>query len=466
MYLHDPAHSSFDPNESLLNPKNVGGLVPLWQTSLGGTISTGVTVSNGVLFFGAWDGNFHAVDASTGAILWLRYLGKAPDPDNPACGPGIGIASQATISGDIIYAAGGDSSVYALNRYTGEIQWRVPLADPQTGAFLWSSVLLSGNALYVGIASLADCPLVRGGVARIPLDNPTRPLIRYLVPQEVAGASVWSTPAIDEQANLLYITTGNADGDVQDATEGIWGSALLALDATTLEMRAYFFLPLQPGAYDADWGSSPLLFETPDGSPFVAANGKNGAMWVLHRPDLTPAWGTQLAIDCIAPEFGCGSLSTPAFDGRTLFTGAGASDLYPGYDGSIYAFDAAGTELLWSRPSEGVVIAPVTVTPGLVYVPTTQGMAILDAATGDELWSDWGSAGLYGQAVVADGRVYSTYNNGDLIAWSLMDGSAQPAGKGAARPTVRPTGHRPPGPGLLRRGPPRRSDPGPASPPQ
>src|SRR6266496_5110471 len=71
MYLHDPTHSSFDPNESLLNPGNVGWIAPLWKTFVGGPISTGVTASNGVLFFGAWDGNFYAVDASTGAVLWV-----------------------------------------------------------------------------------------------------------------------------------------------------------------------------------------------------------------------------------------------------------------------------------------------------------------------------------------------------------------------------------------------------------
>ena len=434
MYLHDSTHSSYNPDESSLTPGNVAGLEPLWTTVVSGTISTGVTFSNGVLFFGAWDGNFYAVEAATGAILWLRYLGKAPDPDNPACGPGIGIAAQAAISGDTIYAAGGDSNVYALNRFTGKILWQVPLADPQAGAFLWSSVLLSGNVLYVGIASLADCPLVRGGVARIPLDNPSQPLIRYFVPHRALGASVWSTPAIDEKANLLYVTTGNAEDDVQDAARRIWGSALLVLDATTLDIQSYFFLPLQPGDIDADWGSSPLLFETPDGTPYVAASGKTGVMWVLHRPDLTPAWAATLAIDCIAPEFGCGSISTPAFDGRTLFTGAGASDSFPGYNGSVYAFDPAGPSLLWSHPTDGVVIAPVTLTPGLVHVPTTEGMLILDAATGKELWSDSDSGGLYGQAVVADGRIYCTYTDGYLVAWRLTERLGPPVASGAARP--------------------------------
>ena len=463
MYLRDPAHSSYNSTESLLNSRNAGRLTPQWTTTVNAPISTGVTVSAGVLFFGAWDGNFYAVESSTGAILWMRNLGKAPDPEDPECGPGIGIASQPAVSGDTVYAAGGDSTVYALNRYTGEIVWRVPLADPQAGAFLWSSVLLSGNTLYVGIASLADCPLVRGGVARIPLDDPTHPLIRYLVPEDTAGASVWSTPAIDEQANVLYVTTGNADFDVQDAGQGIWGSALLALDASTLGIQAYFLLQLAPGDIAADWGSSPSLFATPDGNQFVAASGKNGIMWVLHRPDLTPVWAATLAIDCVAPEFGCGSLSTPAFDRRTVFTAAGTSDLFPGYDGSVYAFDPAGPSLLWAHPSAGVVIAPVTVTPELVLVPTIKGMVVLDAASGEELWTDSENGGLYSQAVVADGTMYCTYISGAVIAWRATGLPGNPVAAGPARAQALRSPVPPP---LLRRGPRKLSRPAPASPPQ
>jgi outer membrane protein assembly factor BamB len=422
MYLRDPSHSSYNPTESLLSRANVSDLRPLWKFTVGGTISTGVTYFHGVLFFGAWDGNLHAVEAATGVLLWTQYLGKAPDPANRQCGVGIGIAAQPTVSGDVVYAAGGDSSVYALNRHTGEILWKVPLADPLLGAFIWSSVLRSGDALYVGIASLADCPLVRGGVARIALNNPSQPLIRYFVPQDAVGASVWSTPALDEEAGVLYVTTGNAENDVQDEAQGIWGSALLALDATTLEIQAHFFLPLQSDDVDADWGSSPLLFQNRDGRRYVAASGKTGVMWVLNRRDLSPAWSANLALGCIAPELGCGALSTPAFDGQTLFAAAGVSELYPDYTGCVYAFDPSGPTLLWSYGADGVVIAPVTITPGLVHVPTTEGMVILDSATGQELWRDWeGSSGLYGQAVVANGMIFCSYINGYLIAWSVTE---------------------------------------------
>lgn len=418
MYLGDVAHSSYAANETQIHGANVSRLAPIWKLSVGATLSSAVTVSGGVLYFGAWDGNFYAVNAATGTVLWSAFVGVAPSPANNqdgACMPGIGVSSQPVVSGGSVFVGGGDSTVYALDRTTGDVQWTLPLADPQSGAYLWSSVMLSNNALYIGIASLADCPLVRGGLARIPLDDPTHPLIRYLVPEGSVGASVWSTPAIDEQAGLVYVTTGNADR--QDATRGEYGSALLALDAVTLEIRASFFLTIPYGDADVDFGSSPLLFQTADGQPYVAANGKNGVVYVLRRPDLSLAWQYQIALDCIDPKLGCGSVSTPAFDGSVLYTGAGTSATPGGTPGQVFAFDPASGQPNWIYSAPGVVIAPVTLTPGLVWVPNTKGLSILDSATGSELWTQNDSGGLFSQAAVSDGTVYCSFITGDVVAF-------------------------------------------------
>ncbi len=423
MYLGDLSHTSFRPGETQITSGNVSQLQPLWKTSFGATVASGVTVSGGFLFFGDWDGNFHSVNALTGSAAWSQFLGQAPAPADPSCGPGLGVSAQPVVSADVVYAGGGDSAVYAMNAHTGEILWRVPLADPQTGAYLWSSLMLSNNALYVGIASLTDCPMVRGGLARIPLDDPTHPSIRYFMPPNQQGAGVWSTPAIDEKNGLVYVATGNAD--TQDAENGIWGSALLALDATTLDVRSYFFRPITPEEDDADWGSSPLLFES-GGQPLIAANGKNGVMYVLTTPDLSLVWSYTLAIDCDSPEVGCGSISTPAFDGKTLVTGSGQPSADSSLQGAVYAFDPASQNLLWMYPATGTVLGPVTLTPGLVFVSSDAKLAALDIATGAELWNDGGHAGLYSQPVVSGGVLYATYINGDVIAWGLPSGSGGP----------------------------------------
>ena len=204
----------------------------------------------------------------------------------------------------------------------------------------------------------------------------------------------------------------------QDPIKGVWGSALLALDATTLQIRSYFFLPIAPTDDDADWGTSPVLFQS-GGQPLVAASGKTGMMYVLHRPDLAPLWSYKLARDCDSPELGCGSISTPAFDGSVLVTGAGEPD-GNAPPGMVYAFDPAAQQLLWQYAAAATVLGPVTLTPGLVFVSTEAGLVVLNAATGAVLWTDGGVSGaMYGQPVVSNGILYATYVNGDVIAWGV-----------------------------------------------
>ncbi len=419
MYLGDPAHSSYLPAETELNPTNLSQLQQLWKLNVGSPVASGVATSNGTLFFGAWDGYFYSVDAATGDILWKVFLGMAAPPAEADCQPAIGVTAQPVVDGDVVYAGGGDSALYALDRSSGKIIWRTQLADPQSGAYLWSSLLLDKGAIYIGIASLGDCPLVRGAVARISLSDPSHPLLQYLMPEGGLGAGVWSTPALDDRNNVLYVTTGNAD--VQDANSGSFGSALLALDATTLAIRAWFFKPIADFDPDSDWGSSPMLFQTPDGRQYVAANGKDGVMYVLNRADLSLAWTYKLATLGDDPELGEGSLSTPAFDGQTLYSGAGTSDAANSSPGTVYAIDPVTHNSRWVYGARGVVLAPVTATPLIVLVPSTKGLAILDAATGVESWNDQGSVASFGQAVLANGTIFATYVNGDVVAWTLPD---------------------------------------------
>src|SRR5271157_602714 len=375
MYLGSLSHTSSRPGETTIYSGNVAQLHQLWKTSVGATVSSGVSTSGGFVYFGDWSGNFHSLNALTGASQWSQFLGKAPDPADPSCQPrGIGVSSQPAVAGNTVYVGGGDSAVYAMDRSTGAILWRVPLADP------------------------------------------AHPQIVYFTPANTLGAGVWGTPAIDEQNNLVYVTTGNAVS--QDAQNGVWGSTLLALDATTLQIRSYSFLPIAPTDNDADWGSSPVLFES-GGQPLVAANGKTGVIWVPHRPDLAPLWSYKLARDCDSPLLGCGSISAPAFDGSVLVTGAGQPD-GNSPPGMVYAFDPTAQQSLWQYPAAATVLGPVTLTPGLVFVSTEGGLVVLSAATGTVLWTDGGASGaMFGQPVVSNGILYATYVNGDAVAWGV-----------------------------------------------
>ena len=417
MYLRDMRHSSFDSSELQINHDTVQKMVPAWMTSFHAGMAASPSIRDGSLYVGDWSGMFYRIDAATGAVRWQTFVGKAPTPDNPTCMPGIGVSAQATVTDAAIYVAGGDSAVYALEPASGRILWRVPLAEPDSGSYLWTGLTLYQNALYLGVASLGDCPVVRGALARIDLDRPSYPLVRFVMPLGSLGAGVWTTPAIDRETNTVYITTGNGD---QDADAGEWGSALLALDATTLEIKAHYFLPSSSPDSDMDWGSSPTLLETADGTKMVAAVSKDGNLYSLGREDLKPLWISRIAISGEQPESGDGSVSTPAFDGHLLYLGAGAQ-VEDDWDhrGSLFAINPADGSVVWSQTLTGVVLAPVTLTDEVVFAATTQGLIAFDTKTGEQLWSDGSTDTLYCQPILVDGMLFATYLNGRILAWNL-----------------------------------------------
>lgn len=417
MYLRDLAHSSFVPGEKQLDKSGISNLQRTWQLSLAANLAAAPTFSKGILYFGDWGGYFHAVNAQTGTQLWQTFVGKSPNPSEPFCDPGIGVSSQATVLGTTVYVGGGDSAVYALDLTTGAQLWRLPLADPATGSYIWSSIVPYNNALYVGLASQDDCPVIRGAVVRIDPQKPDQPLIRYLMAEGASGAGVWSTPAIDQATNTLFVTTGNGD-DPQDVSIGNYTEAALSLDAGTLEVQSYYLLPEAESEVDVDWGSSATLF-TSGGISMIAATGKDGMLYALERPSLRLAWETYLAVGCSDPTLGCGSVSTPAYDGTTLFVGAGVRDPNGDSSGSVYAIRPADGSVIWVRDTAGTVIAPVTVSNGLLFVSTTEGLEIYHAATGQILWDDRKRGPIYSQPVVVDGTIYSTYVSGDVIAWQI-----------------------------------------------
>jgi polyvinyl alcohol dehydrogenase (cytochrome) len=418
MFGNNAEHTSFLPGSLTLAPAKMAGLQQGWKTSLRTGLASSPTVVGGVLYFGGWNGQFYAINSSDGNVLWQQYVGKATAPEDAHCFQAIGVSAQPVVAGDVVYVGGGDSAVYALQRNTGEIIWRVSLADPASGAYLWSSITLYNNALYIGVSSLGDCPLVRGALVRIDLEDSGNPLIRYLVPETEIGGGVWSTPAIDAATNTIIVTTGTGEQDVE---KGIWGGTLLTLDATTLDIKQHYFLPTNSLEEDIEWGSSPTLFSTADGERMVAAAGKDGVLYALRLSDLSVVWQTKIAIQCVCPECGCGSLSTPAFDGTTLFAGAGVSDPEGFEEGTVYAINPDTGDVVWRRPTIGTLIAPVTVAGQMVFAAGTHGLEIYSAVDGTPVWNDGKYAPLYSQAVVTGDSIYCTYVSGDVVAWRLAD---------------------------------------------
>ena len=423
MYLWDPSHSSFNADETQINRDSLAQLAPIWSFHGDVGFAAAPTVINGIAYVGDWAGNFYALRIFDRSAVWKQFVGVAPDPPDPICQPSIGVSGQAVVANGVVYVPGGDSAIYALDQRTGTIIWRLPLADPASGSYLWSSLTLVNDVLYVGIASLGDCPVVRGGVARIDLAHPANPTYFYTDPDGEVGGGVWSTPAVDTATNSVFATSGNG---VYDPASGFYGGIFISLDGSQLSINSYFELPSNSPDDDMDWGSSPTLFQASDGTPLVAATAKDGVIYCLKRSDMSPFWTRQIAAGCDCPECGCGSISTPAYDGQRLYVGAGKPDPNDSNNGSIYAFDPSNGGTLWARILPDTILAPVSVVSNVVFASTLGGLMAFDADTGLPLWNDGARGPIVSQPVVVDGRVFATYANGDLVMYGLPGDNPPP----------------------------------------
>jgi polyvinyl alcohol dehydrogenase (cytochrome) len=426
-YCHDLAMSGFSSGEERITRATAPGLTLLWSRPLSGSVASSPTVVAGTVYVGDWGGHEWAISAATGEPLATADLGTTMDSGcNP---PALGITSAPTASGDQLYLAGGDDSFYALDRSTLSVLWKKvlgdnsppPEGDPEGvggGYYGWCSPAMADGKLLQGISSNCDHPFIPGRL--VSLDPPTGTLLEdslFSPPNAPSrnGAGVWTSPAVDLPARKVFVTTGSA----YHYGDGL-AYSLVRLSLDGLAVEDHWRVVLNK-FFDADWGSSPTLFEDSDGRKLVGAGQKDGDYYAFDRDDLSsgPLWRAIVARPGDCPQCGDGTLSTAAFDGRRLYVGGGA--LPDGSaPGSVVALDPAGGAVLWRYAGfDGPVIAPVSAIEGVVFAVGGHDVVALSGARGDLLWSyrmtGWG----YGGIAVSDGRIFLGDLAGNLYAFGL-----------------------------------------------
>ncbi|WAZ26908.1 PQQ-binding-like beta-propeller repeat protein [Streptomyces cinnabarinus] len=89
-------------------------------------------LADGLLYFGSWDYNLYAVDASTGKQRW-KFL-TSRDMDSSPC-----------VVDGVVYIGNYDSNLYAVDADTGELRWKFP-----TDGGIFSSPVVADGLVYVG----------------------------------------------------------------------------------------------------------------------------------------------------------------------------------------------------------------------------------------------------------------------------------------------------------------------------
>jgi outer membrane protein assembly factor BamB len=418
-------NGNFNPRETVITRSSAPDLQLLWSYQAKGAISAQPIEVNGRLYVGAWDGLERALDLN-GQQIWATTLGTTKDDD---CDPAeAGVAGTPTVLSmliggqqmQVLFVGGGNGNFYALNAINGQVIWKTLLGAPPDN-FIWSSPVLYQGSVYVGLSSFGDCPLIQSKLFRLDAVTGAVQNVFNTVPDGCIGGSIWGSPVIDTRAGTIYFTTGNADDDDCPAGEP-YAPALVELHLPNLSLVDYWQVPPSQWSEDSDFGSTPTLFTAAINGTvqeMVGAVNKNGFYYAFRRGQLSngPVWSDQVAVSE-------GSMSPSAWDGTWLYIG-GTNTTIGGQScqGGLRAVDPATGKYIWERClQDGRVMGPVTVIPGVVIVGEGRTLAVLDAASGQPLFGyrDRSNGSYFwSAATIVHGVIYVGNMDGNFYAFGL-----------------------------------------------
>ena len=431
MYLGGPTRSGYNARETQITTHTVGRLHQHWSAQAL-RVTTQPIVGYNRVYFGGWDGYEYAYSLS-GKQLWSRFIGvAAPTHCDPVP---VGIASSGALTSapgptslgaphPVLYVGGGNAVFYALDALSGAILWQTSL-DTNPAAFIWSSPLLYAGNIYVGLASVGDCPLVQGKFFELSAATGAILHVNKMVPDSCLGAGVWGSPTLDPATGLLYIATGNA----ADCTLPlVAGDSIVTLRASDLSAIAGWAVPPSEDGLDTDFGSTPVLFNaTINGTPrnLVGLVSKNGVFYAFDRAHVNtgPLWSVRVAVGGFCSECGDGPLGAAAWDGTSLYVGAGHTTI-SGQSclGNVRALDPTTGAARWQTClQDGFVLAPVSAVPGLLFAGASADLLALDTTTGtvDYTFTDPNHDYFWGPPTIVGGMVYVGNMDGSLFALGL-----------------------------------------------
>jgi outer membrane protein assembly factor BamB len=417
-YLFSTTHTSYNRAATTITPTNAASLKQVWKFSPGtapsgeGGFYSSPTVYNGVIYIGARNGYFYAINESTGTVIWQRFIGYVIQT---TCSIGSGgFVSTATVKSDpttgkpTVYVYGATGYLYAMNAANGADVWPpAVVAIPSTTVndyYAWGSPLVFGGNIYVGISSNCDNPLVRGGVKEFSQAAGALENTYWSTPVGTVGASIWSSPATD--GTHLFVTTGNDQNTSSD------GFAVVEL-SSSLSKLAKWTVP-RLWKTDSDFGGSPGVWSAKIGgvlTKMVGACNKDGVFYAFRVPKLSagPVWTFQVGKPDAAGSGIC--IAAPIFDRSHLYlAGNGTTIGGTAHEGSVRKVDPATGQVVWQTGLSGRILG----TPGMdgagVIAAASfgstigqNGLFLIDASTGQVLKTiSYASANTFAQPVFAD----------------------------------------------------------------
>jgi len=460
-----------------ITPDNVRNLTLAWafQTNQAQQIKSTPILVDGIIYLTAPD-NLWAIDARSGRQIW-RYQHPANDAFH------IGHRGAA-VHGRLVYLTTPDAHLVALDRYSGEVQWDVEVADSARGYWSTNAPLVIGDHLIVGVSGDFDnLPGVlrafdpQTGEAQWTFYSTQPAGTPGSISGGATGGQMWMTGTYDPDLDLLYVGTGNPtpvlNGDARPG-DNQWTCSIVALNPATGEL-VWGFQVSPHDTHDWDAAEVPVLVDAAfDGTnrKLLLQASRHGYYVVLDRvtgenhlttPVATTNWA--LGVDAqgrpvpnpdkepardgrlVAPdEAGATNYRSPSFDQTTGLLVVSAADAYGVYffkpehggygwagadytvhsRGELRALEYATGEVRWRHDLFGGAgsAGVLTTASGLTFTGDAVHNAIaLRTADGTTLWH--AGIGRVGNSPITyelDGRQYVLLGGGSaLYAWALPE---------------------------------------------
>ena len=301
-------------NQPGFNPAEASRLKVKWAFGFPGELQVfgQVTINGDRLYLGSANGTVYSLDAKSGCIHW--YF-QADSWVRSAIN--LGMRDSAGSSLLTAYFGDGQANMYAVDAASGKLVWKKKV-DSYPVARVTGSPTLYRNVLYVPVASGEEgagaapnyeCCKFRGSVVALRAQDGSQIWKTYMIEQPKpttknkqgtqlwgpSGAPIWSSPAIDEKRNALYVTTGDNYSEPATRTSDafvalematgkvLWSRQMSANDAYNVACRMpdKTNCPSVDGP-DVDFSSSPILVNLPGGKRALVAGQKSG---VVHAID-------------------------------------------------------------------------------------------------------------------------------------------------------------------------------------
>ncbi len=284
--------------ESVLTSKNAKTLKLAWSRPIGGTGAaqplaiSGLAVPGGRIYVAASEsGRVSAFVAQTGQLLWKRELGSLLTGCSQLPKGRFGITGTPTYdtTTGILYVADLDN-LYALDVKTGADVpgWPIELGMDPHYEVVWGAIAQRGTNIYVATASYCDRRPYAGRVIRVDTIPPAhRAEAWYSVEDIVPGGGGiwgWGGVAITPDGHV-WAATANANAkDLNN--DAHWNAESIVELSDHLGLLQVGHAKGMPIHGDYGFGSTPVVF-TPKGcTALVAAEGKDGVLYVWQRASL------------------------------------------------------------------------------------------------------------------------------------------------------------------------------------